>query len=166
MVSYQRRFYSPVLGRWLNRDPIEEEGGENLYACCRNNPVLYYDIQGTVVPVLIPLGPVLAEAAAAAAAAAAALATVAVTLAEKTLRRSCQRCRPCDPPVGTLMYQIHTDHAHAGMNPHVHYFVVNQSPPNMGCRCFATRRGSDVEGGVKPRAEAIPYRYPSGGGTY
>ena len=31
MVGYQRRFYRPDLGRWLNRDPIEEEGGENLY---------------------------------------------------------------------------------------------------------------------------------------
>ena len=46
MIGYQRRFYSPVLGRWLNRDPIEEEGGENLYAFCANNPILYYDIIG------------------------------------------------------------------------------------------------------------------------
>ena len=44
MVGYKRRFYSPVLGRWLNRDP--EEGGENLYAFCANNPILYYDILG------------------------------------------------------------------------------------------------------------------------
>ena len=29
MVGYKRRFYRPDLGRWLNRDPIEEEGGEN-----------------------------------------------------------------------------------------------------------------------------------------
>ena len=46
MVGYQRRFYRPDLGRWLNRDPIEEEGGENLYAFCDNNPVLYIDILG------------------------------------------------------------------------------------------------------------------------
>jgi RHS repeat-associated protein len=46
MVDYKRRFYRPNLGRWLNRDPIEEEGGENLYAFCRNNPVLYIDILG------------------------------------------------------------------------------------------------------------------------
>jgi len=46
MVGYKRRFYRPDLGRWLNRDPIEEEGGENLYAFCANNPVLYYDILG------------------------------------------------------------------------------------------------------------------------
>ena len=46
MVGYMRRFYRPDLGRWLNRDPIEEEGGENLYAFCDNNPILYYDILG------------------------------------------------------------------------------------------------------------------------
>ena len=46
MVGYKRRFYRPDLGRWLNRDPIEENGGENLYAFCANNPILYYDILG------------------------------------------------------------------------------------------------------------------------
>ena len=43
MVGYQRRFYRPDLGRWLNRDPIEEEGGENLYAFCVNNPISLFD---------------------------------------------------------------------------------------------------------------------------
>ena len=46
MVGYKRRFYRPDLGRWLNRDPIEEEGGENLYAFCGNAPILYVDILG------------------------------------------------------------------------------------------------------------------------
>ncbi len=46
LVAYQRRCYSPALGRWLNRDPIEEEGGENLYGFCGNNPILYVDILG------------------------------------------------------------------------------------------------------------------------
>ena len=46
MIGYQRRFYSPVIGRWLNRDPIEEEGGENLYAFCRNNAIIYIDPNG------------------------------------------------------------------------------------------------------------------------
>ncbi len=34
---YGYRFYHPSLMRWLNRDPIEEKGGENLYVFCRNN---------------------------------------------------------------------------------------------------------------------------------
>ena len=43
LIGYQKRFYSPDHGRWLNRDPIEEEGGENLYAFCGNNPIVYID---------------------------------------------------------------------------------------------------------------------------
>lgn len=35
---YGFRFYSPELGRWPNRDPIEEEGGENLYGFIDNSP--------------------------------------------------------------------------------------------------------------------------------
>ena len=46
MVGYQRRFYRPGLGRWLNRDPIEEDGGVNLYAFCGNNAVANYDRDG------------------------------------------------------------------------------------------------------------------------
>lgn len=37
------RFYSPELGRWLNRDPLGEEGGQNLYAFVRNSPTLFVD---------------------------------------------------------------------------------------------------------------------------
>ncbi|MBQ7540600.1 MAG: RHS repeat-associated core domain-containing protein, partial [Bacteroidaceae bacterium] len=46
IVSYLMRFYKPSNGRWLNRDPIEEYGGENLYAFCQNNPTSYYDVNG------------------------------------------------------------------------------------------------------------------------
>lgn len=31
MFFYGYRYYNPEMGRWLNRDPIEEEGGLNLY---------------------------------------------------------------------------------------------------------------------------------------
>ncbi len=30
--DYGRRWYWPVYGRWISRDPIEEEGGENQYS--------------------------------------------------------------------------------------------------------------------------------------
>lgn len=33
-------------GRWLNRDAIGENGGPNLYACCRNDPVNNLDAYG------------------------------------------------------------------------------------------------------------------------
>ena len=46
LYYYGYRFYSPVLMRWLNRDPIEEAGGENLYSFCRNDPTRFVDIHG------------------------------------------------------------------------------------------------------------------------
>ena len=39
-------FYNPKMGRWTTRDPIEEEGGKNLYAFCANNPISLYDMLG------------------------------------------------------------------------------------------------------------------------
>ena len=46
LVYYNYRYYSPELGRWISRDPIEEEGGVNLYAMVGNNPVNYWDLYG------------------------------------------------------------------------------------------------------------------------
>lgn len=46
MVGYKRRFYRPDLGRWLNRDPIEEEGGENVYCFVENSPSWLVDFGG------------------------------------------------------------------------------------------------------------------------
>ena len=39
-------FYSPSIGRWQTPDPIEEEGGKNLYVFCRNNSLMFYDSDG------------------------------------------------------------------------------------------------------------------------
>ncbi len=49
LYYYGRRYYSPDLSRWLNRDPIEEEGGVNLYAFCGNNGVCAVDALGLFV---------------------------------------------------------------------------------------------------------------------
>ncbi len=46
LYDYGYRFYSPGLGRWINRDPIQENGGVNLYAMVANNPVNSVDIYG------------------------------------------------------------------------------------------------------------------------
>ena len=46
LCYYGYRFYSPSLMRWLNRDPIEEEGSLNLYAMCGNDAVETYDYLG------------------------------------------------------------------------------------------------------------------------
>ena len=39
-------FYSPSIGRWQTPDPIEEEGGKNLYAFCGNDSISKYDKLG------------------------------------------------------------------------------------------------------------------------
>jgi RHS repeat-associated protein len=46
MVYYGYRYYSPSTGRWLSRDPIEEEGGLNLYNLVGNSPISKYDVLG------------------------------------------------------------------------------------------------------------------------
>jgi RHS repeat-associated protein len=46
LVYYGRRFYAPSTGRWLSRDPIEEQGGLNLYGFVRNNPLSLLDYLG------------------------------------------------------------------------------------------------------------------------
>jgi RHS repeat-associated protein len=40
------RAYDPGVKRWLNRDPIEEEGGLNLYAYVEGDPQNSYDPEG------------------------------------------------------------------------------------------------------------------------
>ena len=39
LYYYGYRYYDPETGRWLNRDPIEERGGVNLYGFVGNDPV-------------------------------------------------------------------------------------------------------------------------------
>jgi RHS repeat-associated protein len=40
------RVYDPQTGRWLSKDPIEEEGGFNLYAYVEGDPLNYIDPLG------------------------------------------------------------------------------------------------------------------------
>ena len=46
LVYYNYRYYSPELGRWLSRDPIEEQGGYNLYGMVGNGIVNNWDHNG------------------------------------------------------------------------------------------------------------------------
>jgi RHS repeat-associated core domain len=50
---YGYRFYSSELGRWINRDPIEEDGGANLCAFVGNNGINLFDLLGKAAYVLI-----------------------------------------------------------------------------------------------------------------
>jgi RHS repeat-associated protein len=46
LVQYNYRPYNPLDGRFLNRDPIGERGGLNLYQFCGNDPVNRVDADG------------------------------------------------------------------------------------------------------------------------
>jgi len=53
LVYYGLRYYSPTLGRFINKDPIEEQGGLNLYAFVRNNSINRWDYLGMLEPNVI-----------------------------------------------------------------------------------------------------------------
>ena len=40
------RHFSPTLGRWVSKDPIQEQGGLNLYAFVQNNGINSWDYLG------------------------------------------------------------------------------------------------------------------------
>jgi RHS repeat-associated protein len=46
VAYYGYRYYDPITGRWPSRDPIEEEGGLNLYGFVGNDGVGYWDLLG------------------------------------------------------------------------------------------------------------------------
>jgi len=46
LYYYGYRFYNPVFGRWINRDPIGEDGGINLYTFTKNSPINRFDKLG------------------------------------------------------------------------------------------------------------------------
>jgi len=47
---YLYRFYDAGLQRWINRDPIQERGGINIYRFTLNDPVGLVDTKGLYVP--------------------------------------------------------------------------------------------------------------------
>ena len=49
LLYYGYRYYDPVTGRWPSRDPIEEEGGINLYGMVENSAINYVDKNGLTI---------------------------------------------------------------------------------------------------------------------
>jgi RHS repeat-associated protein len=50
LVYYNFRYYSPELGRWMSRDPIEEDGGIGLFLSYNNDPINRTDQLGLLSP--------------------------------------------------------------------------------------------------------------------
>ena len=46
LLYYGYRYYNAETGRWLNRDPVEEQGGLNLYGFVDNDSINYVDDLG------------------------------------------------------------------------------------------------------------------------
>lgn len=46
LVMYELRAYSPGLGRFIRRDPVQERGGRNLYCFVKNRPIFAVDRLG------------------------------------------------------------------------------------------------------------------------
>jgi len=46
LYYYGSRYYSPELGRWMNRDPSGEVGGNNLHGFVKNGPLVRWDLLG------------------------------------------------------------------------------------------------------------------------
>jgi len=49
LLYYGYRFYNPTDGRWLNRDPIGEDGGMNLYGFLNNSATKTIDPDGRMI---------------------------------------------------------------------------------------------------------------------
>ncbi len=54
LVYFGYRFYTPHLKRWLNRDPLQEQGGINLYAYVSGDPLGYVDPDGRIAIPAVP----------------------------------------------------------------------------------------------------------------
>ena len=62
LVYYNYRYYNPADGRWINRDPIGEEGGLNLYCFLINYPSSIDYLGKIAIVLVIPLTITAAEA--------------------------------------------------------------------------------------------------------
>jgi RHS repeat-associated protein len=56
LVYYGWRYYNPVLGRWVGREPTIDQILQQLYLFCVNNPVCRFDIDGRTDWLLVKVG--------------------------------------------------------------------------------------------------------------
>ena len=56
LYYYGYRFYDPYLQRWLNREPLEEAVGSNLYEFVHGSPIYHVDSDGRIPWPLVAAG--------------------------------------------------------------------------------------------------------------
>src|SRR5690606_28105820 len=56
LVRFGARDYSAEIGRWLTKDPINFDGGFNLYGYSLNDPINLQDINGLWIHVAVGAG--------------------------------------------------------------------------------------------------------------
>ena len=52
VIAAGQRYYAPELYRWLTRDPIKYDGGDNVYAYVKGNPVKFVDPDGLEIEII------------------------------------------------------------------------------------------------------------------
>lgn len=128
-----------MTGRFVNRDPIGETGGINLYGY-DVNPVSGADPLG-LTGAVVPVGEGVAFCVRYPEFCATIIHTIARICipgnkADNTPIPATQptACKPCDPPAGTMCHDEDTGHLHNGWDPHYHIWTRNQNPQT--CQCY------------------------------
>jgi uncharacterized protein RhaS with RHS repeats len=57
LYYYRARYYDPRAGRFITKDPIGFEGGINIYAYVKNNPINMIDPEGFAAAAVPGVGP-------------------------------------------------------------------------------------------------------------
>ncbi|MBN2452099.1 MAG: hypothetical protein JXR77_17055, partial [Lentisphaeria bacterium] len=158
LYYYGYRYYSPELGRWSRRDPVEETGGIGLYSFVGNSVMARIDHLGMAIWPWEPwpydpdpeddIGP----------------GTTPGDICKKK-----QECPSCKPVPAGARYGQHTHDSHDhfmkhlgatcfelfGSKTHWHFFEMHQAPyPNCTCRTIKRDGGC---GGAPTVIPPIPW---------
>ena len=167
---YGYRYYHPQTGRWINRDPIEERGGINLYGFVGNGGLGKWDLLGLMgrppLPSVPCNPPQILSCRKQCCEQGGKLAgciqdSSGFTCVCKKMEER-NECLPCNPKVGSVAYRVDMppSPAHNGIStPHSHMMQMNQSPASAGCKCFWVEVFPDPLPGIHG-----PEVSPAGGG--